>query len=211
MISRLLLVCFIACTITVLGCSRRGTGDDAAIPSPDAGGDARASEDAFVADDAATAADGGSDAGHDAARAFDAGCAAPTCDPLPASCHYDDSLDPCRCGMIVCETPADGCTPSCGAGSFCQFTIGTCGENGAGSGACVVMPDLCSELYMPVCGCDGRTYSNGCFAAGAGQSIVHDGACETPTDCRSAGCPGGQSCVACRGAGYVCLSSGSAC
>jgi len=69
----------------------------------------------------------------------------------------------------------------CAAGSFCRLEHGTClAEPDVYTGMCEVKSDKCVEIYDPVCGCDGRTYDNSCFADTHGVSISRLGECTDP-------------------------------
>ncbi|HEY8944985.1 MAG TPA: Kazal-type serine protease inhibitor domain-containing protein, partial [Polyangiaceae bacterium] len=90
----------------------------------------------------------------------------------------------------------------CEKGEFCNYAPeARCGAFDA-PGVCTRIPDACQDVYMPVCGCDGRTYGNACEAAGASMSIVADGECAStePPPARDCGgllglaCPKGEYC-----------------
>jgi hypothetical protein len=63
----------------------------------------------------------------------------------------------------------------CGPGAWCEPRSGQCARRGAGT--CVRIPQVCTMIYQPVCGCDGRTHGNDCERRARRVGKLHDGAC----------------------------------
>ncbi len=69
-------------------------------------------------------------------------------------------------GAKTCQSHTD-----CPAGTYCKAD--TCGA----AGVCANKPQICPTIYAPVCGCDDKTYSSDCNAAGNGVNVKSKGKC----------------------------------
>ena len=130
-----------------------------------------------------------------------AACGQPDPNPYPGpnptgssiGCGFDSQ---CPSGQICCQSYGRCVDPACA--DCCPVPLpGTqagCRNNDdcympqqqycwspqcTGPGGCVPRYTLgCSGgVSLPVCGCNGMTYINACWAAGAGMRVAHDGPC----------------------------------
>jgi hypothetical protein len=190
-------VLWLACALA--GCSSTGTpadGGDAGArdgSALDTGhGDGGAATDGAATDGAATdgaatdgaATDGGGrdGAATDGGGRDDAG--------VMMGCRRDSD---CASGQLCCvgtgrcydprclsccmgTTPMDAghvCTSNRECGSM-EYCAGTGCDT---PGTCAARPTTCSDIYEPVCGCNGMTYRNGCEAARQGVRVASPRPC----------------------------------
>jgi hypothetical protein len=66
----------------------------------------------------------------------------------------------------------------CAEGLSCQMEAGQCRTVADASGVCRKRPQMCTMIYAPVCGCDGKTYASACNAAAKGVSVAAEGECK---------------------------------
>lgn len=107
----------------------------------------------------------------------------PTCETGYRCCtgerwECNDESGGATCTASSCETSCDTGDPdTCDDGEFCQLRFAECG---ATAGSCTRWDGIsCSFVSDPVCGCDGVTYFNSCWARIHQASVRHPGTCES--------------------------------
>lgn len=118
-------------------------------------------------------------------------CTEQACDPICVdgeTRRAEDGCNVCTCGSGSWGCTKIGCSgepvacggfagDTCTDDEYCAYAAGQyCGAADA-SAECEPRPNGCDADFTPVCGCDGKTHSNACMAAGSGTGVLSDGEC----------------------------------
>lgn len=96
------------------------------------------------------------------------------CGSISAADLYQTIGDGGICGGLT--------NAECKKGLWCDPNPGSCDVSGGLAGVCVAVPKkgACPASFIPVCGCDGKTYSNDCVRQMSRVGKKHDNECGKP-------------------------------
>ncbi len=128
------------------------------------------------------------------------GCSICECNE-PVTCVTDsDCPEGFECLIVNCIDSED--ITNCIGGNICVKKQLECEENSdcargeiCVEGFCKVESCVCPEIYAPVCGENGVTYGNACYAGCDNVVVVHEGECEQTNCVSDADCPDGFFCA----------------
>lgn len=124
------------------------------------------------------------------------------CTPKPTSCSttlsqvcgcdgttYNNACRAAEDGVNVSHTGVCDLGAACGGsngiacatGQYCKRVSGNCAADD--QGVCTPILTSCPPTVSQVCGCDGTTYDNACFADASGVTVSATGACVLGSAC----------------------------
>ncbi len=94
----------------------------------------------------------------------------------PTTANYSFAIS-CKDGGCLSTACGGLAGLQCGDGEYCAYSLDAICGAADQLGTCAAIPEVCTQQFEPVCGCDDQTYGNACMAAAAGVAVSAEGEC----------------------------------